>query len=95
MEKVSYALGLSIGNNLLGSGIKDLNTEEFVKAIKAVMAGEKPEMSYQEAKETLDTFFQDLANKINEKNIQAGKDFLAKNKEYKLYRRMKTYKELA
>jgi FKBP-type peptidyl-prolyl cis-trans isomerase FklB len=81
MEKVSYALGLSIGNNLLGSGIKDLNTEEFVKAIKAVMAGEKPEMSYEEAKQVLDTFFQDLANKINEKNIQAGKDFLAKNKE--------------
>ena len=50
MEKVSYALGLSIGNNLLGSGIKDLNTDEFVKAIKAVMAGEKPEMSYDEAK---------------------------------------------
>ena len=81
MEKVSYALGLSIGNNLMGSGIKDLNTEEFIKAIKTVMTGEKPEMSYQEAKETLDTFFQDLANKINEKNIQAGKDFLAKNKE--------------
>jgi FKBP-type peptidyl-prolyl cis-trans isomerase FklB len=81
MEKVSYALGLSIGNNLLGSGIKDLNTEEFIKAVKTVMAGEKPEMSYEEAKQVLDTFFHDLANKINEKNIQAGKDFLAKNKE--------------
>ena len=81
MEKVSYALGLSIGNNLLGSGIKDLNTDEFVKAIKTVMAGEKPEMSYEEAKQVLDTFFHDLADKINEKNIQAGKDFLAKNKE--------------
>ena len=68
MEKVSYALGLSIGNNLLGSGIKDLNTDEFVKAIKAVMAGEKPEMSYEEAKQVLDTFFHDLANKINYKN---------------------------
>ncbi len=81
MEKVSYALGLSIGNNLLGSGIKDLNTEEFIKAVKTVMAGEKPEMSYEEAKQVLDTFFHDLANKINEKNIQAGKDFLSKNKE--------------
>lgn len=79
MEKVSYALGLSIGNNLLGSGIKDLNTEEFIKAVKTVMAGEKPEMT-EEAKQVLDTFFHDLANKINEKNIQAGKDFLAKNK---------------
>ena len=80
MEKVSYALGLSIGNNLLGSGIKDLNTEEFIKAVKTVMAGEKPEMTYEEAKQVLDTFFHDLANKINEKNIQAGKEFLAKNK---------------
>lgn len=80
MEKVSYALGLSIGNNLLGSGIKDLNTEEFIKAVKTVMAGEKPEMTYEEAKQVLDTFFHDLANKINEKNIQAGKDFLEKNK---------------
>lgn len=80
MEKVSYALGLSIGNNLLGSGIKDLNTEEFIKAVKTVMAGEKPEMTYEEAKQVLDTFFHDLANKINEKNIQAGKDFLSKNK---------------
>lgn len=80
MEKVSYALGLSIGNNLLGSGIKDLNTEKFIKAVKTVMAGEKPEMTYEEAKQVLDTFFHDLANKINEKNIQAGKDFLAKNK---------------
>lgn len=80
MEKVSYALGLSIGNNLLSSGIKDLNTEEFIKAVKTVMAGEKPEISYEEAKQTLDTFFHDLANKINEKNIQAGKEFLEKNK---------------
>ena len=81
MEKVSYALGLSIGNNLLGSGIKDLNTDQFIKAVNDVISGEKPEMSYEEAKQVLDTFFHDLANKINEKNIQAGKDFLAKNKE--------------
>lgn len=80
MEKVSYALGLSIGNNLMGSGIKDLNTDEFIKAVKDVLAGNKPEMSYEEAKQVLDTFFQDLANKINEQNIKAGKDFLEKNK---------------
>ena len=46
MEKVSYALGLSIGNNLLGSGIKDLNTEEFVKAIKAVIRRSKTSVGY-------------------------------------------------
>lgn len=81
MEKVSYALGLNIGNNLLGNGIREFNIEEFVKAIKHVMTGEKPEMSYDESKKILDTFFRDLDKKYNEKNIQAGKEFLAKNKE--------------
>lgn len=81
MEKVSYALGLNIGNNLLGSGIREFNIEEFVKAIKHVMTGEKPEMSYDESKKILDTFFRDLDKKYNEKSIQEGKDFLAKNKE--------------
>ena len=32
MEKVSYALGMSIANNIMASGVKDLNVEEFVKA---------------------------------------------------------------
>lgn len=81
MEKVSYALGLHIGNNLLGYGIREINIEEFVKAIKHVMTGEKPEMSYDESKKILNTFFHNLDKKDNEKNIQAGKDFLAKNKE--------------
>jgi FKBP-type peptidyl-prolyl cis-trans isomerase FklB len=34
MDKVSYALGMSIANNIMASGVKDLNVEEFVKAIQ-------------------------------------------------------------
>ncbi len=79
MEKVSYALGLSIGNNLLSSGIRDLNSEKFNQAIQDVLGGVKPEMSYEEAKQTLDKFFKDLADKINAQNIQVGKEFLEKN----------------
>lgn len=29
MDKLSYALGLSMGHNFLGSGIKSLNVEDF------------------------------------------------------------------
>jgi FKBP-type peptidyl-prolyl cis-trans isomerase FklB len=79
MEKVSYALGLSIGNNLLSSGIRDLNVEKFTKAIQDVLGGVQPEMTYEEAKTTLDKFFKDLADKINAQNIQVGKDFLENN----------------
>ena len=36
MEKLSYALGLSMGHNFLASGIKSLNYEEFAAGVKAV-----------------------------------------------------------
>lgn len=80
MEKVSYALGLSIGNNLLSSGIKDVNLEKFSKGVSDVLKGANPEMSYDEAKKTLDKFFKELAEKINGQNAAVGKAFLEKNK---------------
>ena len=39
MDKISYALGLSMGNNFLHTGIKTLNVEDFAAAIKAVFEG--------------------------------------------------------
>lgn len=80
MEKVSYALGLSIGNNLLSSGIKDVNLEKFAKGVSDVLKGANPEMSYDEAKKILDKFFKELAEKINGQNAAVGKAFLEKNK---------------
>ncbi len=80
MEKVSYALGLSIGNNLLSSGIKDVNLEKFSKGVSDVLKGANPEMSYDEAKKILDKFFKELAEKINGQNAAVGKAFLEKNK---------------
>ena len=60
MEKVSYALGMSIANNLMASGVKNINVEEFVKAVKASMAGEEPAMSVMEAQQVLNDFFTKL-----------------------------------
>lgn len=80
MEKVSYSLGLTIGNNLLGSGIKGVNMADFTKGIEDVLNGNKPEISYEEAKTILDQFFTELADKINRQNIEVGKAFLEKNK---------------
>ena len=51
MEKVSYALGMSIANNIMASGVQNLNVEEFVKAIKTSLAGQEPAMSVMEAQE--------------------------------------------
>ena len=79
MDKLSYALGLSMGHNFLGSGIKSLNVEDFAKGVEAVYKQEKPEISFDEAKKIINEFFSNLQDEIAETNKQAGKEFLAKN----------------
>ena len=81
MEKVSYALGLSIGNNLIGSGINDVNLEKFVQGVKDVLEKTKPEISYVEAINVLDAYFTVLATKVQKVNKQIGKEFLEQNKQ--------------
>ncbi|MEG0948339.1 MAG: FKBP-type peptidyl-prolyl cis-trans isomerase [Bacteroidales bacterium] len=76
MDKVSYALGLSMGNNFLGTGIKNLNVEEFAKGVKAVYDGEKPEMTMEEAKEIVNKYFQNLQQELLENNKKAGIAFV-------------------
>ena len=49
MDKLSYALGMSMGHNFKGSGIKKLDTNDFAAGVAAVYDGEKPNMTYDEA----------------------------------------------
>lgn len=79
MDKLGYALGLSMGHNFLGSGIKSLNVEDFAKGVEAVYKQEKPEISFDEAKKIINEFFSNLQDEIAETNKQAGKEFLAEN----------------
>ncbi len=79
MDKLSYALGLSMGNNFLGSGIKKINIEDFAKGVSAVYNQEKPEMSFDEAKNVINEFFTRLQQEISEENAKAGKAFLEEN----------------
>lgn len=60
MDKNSYALGMSIAHNMLSSGIKEVNFEDFTAGIKAVLKGEEPAVSFQEAGKLLDKYFADI-----------------------------------
>ncbi|MEI6554788.1 MAG: FKBP-type peptidyl-prolyl cis-trans isomerase [Paludibacter sp.] len=79
MEKVSYALGLSLGNNLLGSGVAALDYAKLAKGIQDVMEQNAPEISYQEAQTVINDFFQALQEKVGEAAKSEGKAFLAEN----------------
>lgn len=80
MDKFSYALGLGIGHNLLSMGAKDINVEDFARAISTVLEGKEPEFSHKEAQEIVNKFFVELQQKANQENIENGKIVLERNK---------------
>lgn len=79
MEKISYALGLNIGNNLLGAQIKEINFANFLKGVQDAMEGKTQEISNTEAQEILNSFFSNLQEKQAEEQIKAGAVFLEEN----------------
>jgi len=79
MEKISYALGLSLGNNLLGSGVNALDYAELAQGIQDVMEQNKPKMSYEEAQTVINDFFQSLQAKGGDKAQSEGIAFLDEN----------------
>ena len=68
MDKISYALGLSIGNNFQNSGINNLQVEDFVKGLKDVLSEAQPEISYDEAKQVINDYFMNLQKERLELN---------------------------
>lgn len=80
MDKVSYALGLSIGNNFQNSGIKNLQVDDFVKGLKDVLDEAAPAISYDEAKQVINDYFTQLQKEKLEINKKAGEEFLSINK---------------
>lgn len=80
MKKISYALGLSMGNNFRATGIDNLDLEEFAKGLEDVFKEQKPSMSYDEAQQLINNFFSELQDKRMELNKKAGEEFLEINK---------------
>ena len=80
MDKTSYALGLSIGNNFRSSGINTVDFADFVQGVKDVLEGGELKISYDEAKQVISDFFEKLQREKLELNKKAGEEFLAVNK---------------
>ena len=79
MDKISYAIGLSMGQNLMGSGVTSLEYADLAAGIKDVLEKNQPQISYQEAQQVLGKFFSELEQKIDGEAKAAGEAFLAEN----------------
>ena len=82
MDKLSYALGMSMGHNFKGTGIKTLNSADFAAGVASVYDGVKPEMTFDEAKRIVNEYFAKLEaemqaeaakqGEVNRKNGESG-----------------------
>lgn len=86
MDKLSYALGMSMGHNFKGTGIKTLNSADFAAGVASVYDGVKPEMTFDEAKRIVNEYFAKIeaemqaeAAKQGEVNRKNGEAFLTEN----------------
>ena len=79
MNKVSYALGLSIGQNFRASGFEEINLEDFLSGVRDVLEEGEPKMTYEEAKVVINEYFQEVRRKAVEQNQAAGEEFLKIN----------------
>ena len=73
MDKLSYALGIGIGSQLAGMGAKELNIDDFARAIKDVISGSELKVDNAEAQTLVQNFFQEQEAKQQAAAAEAGK----------------------
>ena len=84
MDKLSYVLGMSLGQSLQASGVDSLEFDDFLSGVKVIFSGEEPEISAEQGNQILQTFQKEKekAEKMEKrKNLAAGQEFLKKNAE--------------
>ncbi len=86
LDRISYALGLSMGNNFRASGINEINVQDFADGVAAVFYGRQPKMTYDEAKAEIQAYFTELekkqrvaAEELGKQNLELGEKYLAEN----------------
>lgn len=79
MNKISYALGLGIGQQLKSMNIEDFSIEDFTKSISDVMSGKETAISSREAQVMLNEYFQNKEKEQAQNAIAEGKVYLEQN----------------
>lgn len=80
MDKLSYALGMSMASSLVNSGLNKIDVDSFVKAFNEVINnGGASEMSPQEANQYIQEFFSKRQEELLKENTEAGIKFLEDN----------------
>lgn len=79
-DSLSYSLGVLIGKNLKSQGFTDdMNPEQFLQAIKDVIADAELKIQPQDANKFVSEYSQKAQDLAATKNLEEGQAFLAEN----------------
>ncbi len=73
MDKLSYGLGLGIGQQLAQMNIEGLNIDDFAQAIRDVLSGGELKLGHREAQQIVQEYFQQQEEKLNAEREEKGK----------------------
>ncbi|MCR4852804.1 MAG: FKBP-type peptidyl-prolyl cis-trans isomerase [Prevotella sp.] len=73
MDKLSYGLGLGIGQQLAQMNIEGLNIDDFAQAIRDVISGSDLKIGHREAQQIVQDYFQKQEEKLNAEREEKGK----------------------
>lgn len=73
MDKLSYALGMGIGQQLAQMGANALSIDDFAQAIKDIVDGKTLKMKHSEAQTIVQDYFRRQEEKLNAEREEKGK----------------------
>lgn len=73
MDKLSYGLGLGIGQQLAQMNIEGLNIDDFAEAIRDVINGNKLKVEHREAQQIVQNYFAEQEKKLQAERAEKGK----------------------
>jgi len=79
MDKLSYAVGVLIAQNLKQQGLDAVESADLAAGVKDVVEGKDLQMSVQEANSILETHMKMKATAMHGDNIAIGQKFLEEN----------------
>lgn len=86
MDKISYALGMSIGQSLIGSGVSKIEFDDFLSGVKTIFTNRTPAVSAEEGNEILNEFFEKVKKekeesdkKEREENMKLAEEYMKEN----------------
>ena len=80
LEKVSYAVGMSIADSLKNQNLEDIDTQVLAEAMSDIFSGKNPKLTEQDANTAIQAFLDNKRNAAFAEVKLEGENFLSNNK---------------